>query len=82
MSGVGEPDVALRADRLARHAVQLRVAVVWPVAGPDEGPTPRHGARGPLLAPGLSLACQQAMSATNIYVLVLMRVLTLGWESA
>lgn len=29
------------------------------------------------LAPGLSLACQQAMSATKIDMLVLMRVLTL-----
>ena len=28
------------------------------------------------LAPGLSLTCQQAMSATGIYMLVLMRVLT------
>jgi len=33
------------------------------------------------LAPGLSLACQQAMSATKIYMLVLMRVLTLCRES-
>lgn len=66
----------------ARHAGQLRVAVAtqhaWSMPGRGDLQQPAGGvflqqrASGLVLAPGLSLGCQLAMSATMIYMLVLM----------
>jgi hypothetical protein len=65
----------------ARHAGQLRFAVAtqraWPMPRPDlqqpaGGMSLRQRASGLVLAPGLSLGCQLAMSGTMIYMLVLM----------
>jgi hypothetical protein len=57
----------------ARHARQLRVALVNRRAWPAE-PAQELGQRvaGVLLTPELSLGCQLAMSGTMIYLLVLM----------
>lgn len=57
----------------ARHVRDLRVAVATKRAWPMRvGPDLRQRAGGLVLAPGLSLGCQLAMSATMIYMLVLM----------
>ena len=63
----------------ARHARQLTVAVATHGAWPTNGAWPTDGrldlrqrGRALLLAPGLSLGCQLAMSGTMIYMLVLM----------
>lgn len=65
-----------------RHAGQLRVAVAtqraWSIPGRPDLQQPagaaflRQRASGLVLAPGLSLGCQLAMSGTMIYMLVLM----------
>jgi hypothetical protein len=65
--------VGLLAVVAAQHARRLRAAarsrVVWPLYAGLDGP---QNPRGLLLAPGLSLGSQLAMSGTMIYMLILL----------